>query len=137
MPVTLLGSPKGVRAAVTKVERMGSQRIQRELTSFELLDVGAARPTARFAALLRQGEHANGGNSLRNRYLAGFCKRRLCRGIAVPPARLLKLNGACWCNVSCTRMPAIRPDPRALSSLHAFYTEGAYDCLQKTVTDRI
>src|ERR1700724_837084 len=36
-----------------------------------------------------------------------------------------------------TRMPAIRPGPRALSSLHAFYTEGAYDCLQKTVTDRI
>jgi hypothetical protein len=119
---------------------MGSHRIQRELTSFELLDVGAARPTARFAALLRQGEHANGGTSLRNRYLAGFCKRRLCRGIAVPPARLLKLNGACWCNVSCVAGPACQLSARAREPcLHCtrFILRGAYDCLQKTVTDRI
>src|SRR4029077_5043737 len=109
------------------------------MMSFELLDVGAARPTARFAALLRQGEHANGGNSLRNRYLAGFCKRRLCGGSRVPPSRLLKLWGLLVQRQlrSGTRMPAIRPGPRALSSLHTFYTEGAYDCLQKTVTDRI
>ena len=81
--------------------------------------------------------HANGGTPLRNRYLAGVLQAP--RGVAIAPARLLKLNGGLVVQRhlrSVARMPAIRRGPRALSSLHVFYTQGTYDCLQKTVSDR-
>jgi hypothetical protein len=81
---------------------------------------------------------ANSGTSLRNRYLAGVLQAP--RRVMIAPARLPRAKWGMLVQRklhSGTRMPPIRPGPRALSSLHAFYTQGTYDCLQKTVTDRI
>lgn len=81
--------------------------------------------------------HANGGTSLR-KSLSGGCFASAPRGCdrSCSPAQ------AKWGLVvqrqlrSVARMPAIRPGPRALSSLRVLYTQGTYDCLQKTVSDR-
>jgi hypothetical protein len=48
---------------------------------------------------------------LENRYLAGVLQAP--RGVAIAPARLLKLNGAWWCNASCVAWPACQLSARA------------------------